>query len=882
MLRLPVLLLALLVLGVASAQASPPTAAGPIIEVRVEGTTQYADIVRTIVAARVGSDASRVDLEAERNRIYTIGTFEEVSVAIEDRGAGPLLIIRVRENPPVAAVEVIGSDLLNNDQLRDAIVTEHLLDTGRTLNTLRAERAIATLQAIFRSIGMPYDVDVTLEVLQAADADRTNGRTPVRVRYAIDESAPLRAVVFEPSAIISDDELQSLAVRLRASETFNFQLYRALVDQIGERYRETGLRQSGVDLEQSSLDNGLLTVRFRELRIAAFDTVALGIDASSLSLAVGDLFNYDQLLEDVRRLAVGRSADVRIDTLATATGAVRVRFVVGAPETAGPVREIVIEGNTRVPEAQLLGLLSLTVGDTFSSLLAEEDFRRIRAAYDSIGVVIEGRPAFEYRAGVYIQRITEMVIAGYDLVYDGETGRTQDRVITRYLPAPGEVVDLRAVDNGLRQVARLGVVTPVNRVLVPTGELGSVRVEVVLRSNTSGLLQPGAQYSTATGLSGSVTYSESNLWGLAHNVSAELSVLNSDLGLVFGAGARYSIPWLDIDFLDFREVPTSLSVGLFTRVDVNQPLSAEGSFTVAYPGLDPDVAENQVRVGEYLVRSTGASFSVGRRVLPFTDLVLSGRATRDIYTLEPVAEACAIEAGTVSNGADCALPAEEALAYLPQGGLNAFVSAGLGFDNRDSADFPREGVAANVSFGYGWGNDMADPISGAPLPYSYTQTQAGVRTYLALADVIEGFDDRNHVFAVRLNVGAQFGETYPENRRFRVGNVQNPATEIRGYRDTDFDPSRSYVTSSVEYRYDFALDTFATQTVVGIVFVDLGYVPSVQERDPNASPVAASIGAGVQINLGFAGVALPALRFDYGFSERNTSGVFSFRVGSVF
>ena len=882
MFRSRVLLLALLLFGVVSAQGAAPTAAGPIIEVRVEGTTQYADIVRTIVAARVGSEAARVDLEAERNRVYTIGTFEEVTIAIENRGAGPILIIRVRENPPVAGVEVVGSALLNNEQLRDAIVAEHLLDAGRTLNTLRAERAIGTLRAIFRSVGFPFDIDITLELLQAPDAERSNGRTPVRVRYTIDESATLREVVFEPSAVFSEPELQALAARLRSSEDFSFPVYRALVDQIGDRYFESGLRQSGVDLDRSTLENGLLTVRFRELRIAAFDTVALGIDASSLSLAVGDLFNYDRLLEDVRNLAVGRSADVRIETLATATGAVRVRFVVGPPDTAGPVQQVVIEGNTRISDEALLELFAMGVGDTFTSLFAEEDFRRIRAAYDTLGVVIEGRPDFQYRDGVYVQRITELKIAGYELIYEGDTGRTQERVITRYLPAVGEVVDLREVDNGLRQVARLGVVTPVNRILVPTGELGSVTVEVYLRANATGLLQPGAQYSTATGLSGNVSYAESNLWGLAHNVSAELSLVNSDLGLQVGAGVRYAVPWLDVDLLDFRVVPTSISVALFSTVDINQPLSADGRFTVAYPGLDAEIEENQVRVGEYLIRSTGASFSVGRRVLPFTDLILSGRATFDAYRLEPVQEACAVEAGVVTNPTSCALPEDDAAAFLPQGGLNAFVSAGLGFDNRDSVDFPREGVAANVSFGYGWGNDMADPESNVSTSYAYTQTQAGLRTYLALADVVEGMTDRNHVFAVRLNVGAQFGDSYPENRRFRVGNVQNTATEIRGYRDTDFDPTRTYVTSSVEYRYDFGLDTFATETVVAILFVDLGYVPSLQANNPDVSPLAASAGAGVQLNLGFAGVALPALRFDYGFSPRNPTGVFSFRVGSVF
>ena len=797
--------------GAAAAQSVPPSVQGPLLEVRVEGTSTFADIVRTIVAARRGTQAERVDLEAERNRVYALGTFEEVSVTLEDRGAGPVLIVRVRENPAVAAVEVVGATLLDAAQLRDAIVSEHLLDPGRTLNALRAEQAVATLRAIFRSVGLPYDVDVTLDVVPATGTPPVNGRTPVRLRYTLDESAPLRSVVFEPSSVLTEAELEGIFRALSDLDAFDFNAYRQAVDAIAARYTEAGLRQSGVDLERSVLENGQLTVRFRELRIASFDTVALGIDASSLSLRVGDLFDYDQLLDDVRRLAVGRSADVRIETLATTAGAVRVRFAVGAPDTAGPIDRVVVEGNTRIDDEALMALFALGVGDTFTSALADEDFRRLRAAYDALGVVVDARPSYNYLDGTYVQRVTELRIAGYELVYDGAPGRTEERVVTRYLPAPGELVDLRRLDEGLRQVARLGVVTPVNRVLVPTEAPDEVVVELVLRANTTGLLQPGAQYSTETGFSASVSYAETNLWGLAHNLSAELQALTSDIGLQFGGSVRYAVPWLDIPVLDLQEVPTSLTVSLFSRVDVNQPLSVDGRLEVALPGL-PDRDGTRVPVGEYTVRSTGASFSVGRRVLPNTDLIVAARGTFDSYILEPAAEACAFDvAGDVTNPGRCALPPDLAATFLPQGGLNAFTSAALNYDDRDSAAFPREGLAASVLVGAGWGNDQRDPVTDAQRPYDYQQFQAGVKTYVMLADLLEEVTDPNHVFAVRLNVGHQFGDGYPANRRFRVGRVPVEATEVRGYRDADFTLSRSYVTSSVEYRYDFGLSTVATE-----------------------------------------------------------------------
>jgi outer membrane protein insertion porin family len=142
--------------------------------------------------------------------------------------------------------------------------------------------------------------------------------------------------------------------------------------------------------------------------------------------------------------------------------------------------------------------------------------------------------------------------------------------------------------------------------------------------------------------------------------------------------------------------------------------------------------------------------------------------------------------------------------------------------------------------------------------------------------------DPNHVFAVRLNVGHQFGGFYPDSRRFIVGRTLLDRTSIRGYTDTDFDPSRTYATASLEYRYDFGLSTFATETVVGIVFVDVGYASNVPGYPVYESPIYASAGVGVQVDLGFGGVALPPLRFDYGFSERNRGGVFSFRIGTVF
>src|SRR5690625_7436805 len=94
--------------------------------------------------------------------------------------------------------------------------------------------------------------------------------------------------------------------------------------------------------------------------------------------------------------------------------------------------------------------------------------------------------------------------------------------------------------------------------------------------------------------------------------------------------------------------------------------------------------------------------------------------------------------------------------------------------------------------------------------------------------------------------------------------------------------SRTYFASSLEYRYDFGLQTVATQTVIGVVFADLGWASSATGFPEYDAPLFASDGLGVQVNMGLGGVLLPALRFVYAFSESIPSGVVSDWIIRIF
>lgn len=874
LMRLKQLIIALLlILPVSLAAAQAPEGAR-LASVTVEGTTTFADIVRVVLASRTGTPVAEIDLEAERNRVYALGSFAAVSVNLETRAGQTSLAVTVRENPRIDSITFEGVSAVPEPQLAAIVEQENILSAGRVLNTTRAQEGVATIQAVYRQQGFPFAVPVTLDLYTVIGSD---GTEQMVINYIVEENPRVDEVSVSGVETLDHDTIAGFFRPLTITGEFDIDLYRTAVNSVEEAYREEGYRLSGVDLSRSNLAAGVLEVPVVERRITAVDTGAIGVDPAELSLGIGDLFNYDVLLQDVRRLAAGRRGDVRLETQAIGSGGVRVVLVEGPPETAGVITEIEISGNTRVPTEELLPLLHLQVGETFTSTLAQEDYDRIAARYLEDGWLILGTPDFNWLDGKYVQRISEVRVGGVQVTWEGERGRTQDWVVTRYLPQPGEVINQNELRSALMQIQQLGVVEPMNIVLLAAEEPDEAIINVVVGETGTGVFTPSAQYSTDTGFSLSLSYSQLNLWGRAHNVSVEVTGQTSQLGLLLGGSIRYSIPWLYVDFLDFKRVPTSLSLTLFSIPTPNQPMSAGNALTAPYPGTD-----QHVPVGEFMSRESGLNFSAGRPIFTNTSLGLSARIANTSYVQEPPAVACSFdEDGNITNAQRCALPYDEATQYLPQGGVNSFFSVGVVYDSRDNPDFPRRGLYANTLVGFGFGNDFAHPDTGDQTSYNYQQFEIGLRSYLQLNRVIPQLNE-GHVLAFRVNFGHQFGDLYPVARRFTVGKTNNIASAIRGFQSADFGLSRTYATSSLEYRYDFGLQTVATQTVIGIVFADLGWASSATGFPEYETPLFASAGVGVQVNLGFGGVLLPALRFDYAFSERHPTGEFRFRVGGVY
>jgi len=863
---------------------------GKLADIKIVGDTDNNTIIKALIKSRVGDDVSQIDLESERNLVLSIGLFKKVVVSLEKQDAGPILVIEVEPNPKIRSATVEGSSLLTQDQIEE-FLRRNLIEVGATLNTARADSVISNLVALYRQRGYPFNVEVHLKVTPS-DITAEDGSDLVDVVYTINEGAKLNDVEADSCTVLSNEEVQEIFKPLANNKKFNFDLYRKSVDTVAKKYYDAGYRGSGIDnTGKTNLSDGTLKLVCRELRVSSIDSSAIGVDEDQLSLKVGDLFNYDLLLADAKKFSNELDKDVNFAQPIIVGDTVRLRFLAGPPETAGKIEKIEIVGNTVIPTEDLKAVLELKEGDNFSSAIAAEDFSRLYDLYDSAGYIVARQPQFNFLDGVYSQKITEIKIAGYEVHFDRENPKSKEFLLTRYLPKPGTVFNRNSFTRGVQNALRLGAFEVVGQPeFKPSDKPDEVTVVINLKERSTAIFSPGLSYTIGsgattveTGFEANVSYEDTNFLGRGHTAGIRAAAKTSDIGFLLGGSLNYSIPWLYLDELDFKENPTRISFSLFSNFNANQAMSAKDGTKIC---LDPDKRENndcdddtKVLIGDYTQRETGFGLSAGRRVAPFTTVGVSTRISYNSYILEPGQKCELDDEGKLTNAADCALPDDEAREFLPQEGFASKIGTSISYDDRDNLNFPRSGVHADASIALGFGNDYRNKETKEVQGYTYVPVEFGVRTYLKIDET-----DPNHVFAVKFTAGHQFGGEYPSDRYFVVGGDGGVVGSrlLRGFTRADINPSQSYAIGTLEYRYDFGLDTIATDTVIGYVYLDLGWASQMPGFVDYTTPFLAGAGLCVQLNLGFSGISLPPVRLDYTFSQNHPSGVFGFRFGPVF
>jgi outer membrane protein insertion porin family len=872
-------------LGTAFAQTQPAQPAGFIDEIIVTGTDDdtIKGLVKVTIDISVGDPIENLKPEEIQNQLLALGFFKTVKVTLEVRDARNVVVIAVESNPVVGEVVFQGNTVVSSDQLIKFLDQNFNIGAGVVVNESKLKEAATAIAQAYRQ-ALPFEPEVKLELGEIKDGKQT-------VTFVVSESASIKSLEVVGATLVPTAEISALYKPMVDSGAFKFDAYQGAAQAVRAKYNALGYRFSGPSFELSKLVDGVLTIRIVEYKIAAVDATALGVNPDELSLKTGDFFNYDILLKEVQRLAKGRDKQVglKIETAGEDTLIVTLTLEDAA---AGPITSIDIQGNTAVASSVLLARFKQKLGDTYNPKLAEEDFAAISDAYQEAGFGIVPEPKFGFSDGIYTVSIQEQKLIGYEINWRGYH-RTDDRIITRELPKAGGLFNINALRASFGRIQQLGLLKDLQvGVKIPDpSKPYEIILTLGLEEGSSGNIVPGITYSTIEGLSGNLTVSEQNLWGQNHRLSLGINGTPNNAGQVFGGGLSYTIPWLDIDFLDFREVRTEVTFSISSSVQAGFPIP---NYAVS------DTLKYSSRL--YTSRSTGLGFSVSRPIGENFSVRLSFDFNYESNYLET--DANKVPGATNPtlpyqpnqtfdpNDPDKIDPAQAVLKTNVPDNLTVFSQITGQFSTKNRQDFPTQGVLVTGTVGYGFGT--AGIGSGTEKPLSWVQTTAGFRTYLGFGwDQNGNFglgDDRKFAVAFRFNTGIIAGDA-PNNRLFRVGgSSQLEDYTLRGY---DFNDLRGqlFYTGSLELRYDFGLQTSFTYGLLGIVFLDFGNAwgggTGVEFRaSRNGVPIPEGlqfgIGFGVQINLGFGSFQLPAIRLDYAFSPWNPGGKFHFRLGFPF
>lgn len=806
--------------------------AAPLEEVVVEGGDPVLQaLARAALPFGVGDEPG--DLEAGRKALLATGYFKEVELRLEGR----TLRVRLVPNPPLKAVRVEAKAFPEANLLR-FLEENFALAPGTTYNPLRTEEAAKGLAQAYRQAGFPFTPKVTVEAKEEADG--------VSLTFRVEESPEVKAVGLQGATLLPEGELLKLLEPLKGP--FDFARYQEALRAMAQRYERAGYRLSGPDPERSALEDGVLRVVVRELKVARVE--GEGLDLGAFPLKPGDYLNYERLLEGVQALSRALSRVVEFTLLPEGEG-VAIRLQVG-PE-GGEIARVELVGVSAFSQEEVLTLLRLKPGEVYTPTLAQEDARKVAAFYREKGLeVADVRVGF--REGVYRLEVVELKVGGYRLEWVGGH-RTQDEVLLRELPKPGSLFSVPALRQALARLLATGLLAEPPQVrLEPGAKEDEVTVVLGLKEARTGLFQPAIGWSSLEGWSGSVSFKETNLFGLAHQVSLDLAFLQNDARDNFSLSASYTIPWLYLDLADLKEMRTSVAISAFTTPIGNNKL-LDGSTDTGW---------------EYTERRTGLSLSLSR---PFSKELENLRLStglslrRSAYLLEVYDPNAPCDPG-VSNPADPKYcdgtgykDPNQAQSLLPTPGWTVRLDMGATYVDVDNPRFRTQGYEAGLSTGLG----LSLPDTGGRS--FFVPLVATAKTYLPLDEA------KRQALAFKVSLGTLLGYP-PEGERFYLSGGGAEAFLLRGYEDRKYG-GLSFATGNVEYRYDFNLSPQGGTNLYGILFADLGLAD-------NTGGPKWGVGLGFQLDLDVFGALLPSLRLDYAFSPEKPTGILHFRIGPMF
>lgn len=463
--------------------------------------------------------------------------------------------------------------------------------------------------------------------------------------------------------------------------------------------------------------------------------------------------------------------------------------------------EVKIEGNDRVPDAEVLGAIRLQRGGLFSEREFDATVEALYEVYGERGHVYAGIAPQRTARGDTVD-VTFQIEEG-EPAYVGRidiTGNlsTREKVVRReLLLVPGDIFRRSALVRSHREVFSLGFFEDVQVKTDVSPEGSDINLVFDVKERETGQFLAGASYSGEFGLVGSLEMAKTNFRGTGQSASVKW-----EFGRFGQVELSFTEPW-------FRGTPTSVGVDLF---------------------------DTRLRRESYTEKSRGAALRVGRP-LPWLDY------TRAFVRYEWDNWKVAAE----TEGVSAATLLTRTLRFAGRG-TSSSIEGTLLRNSTDNPFFPTRGMVTRLSSEYsgGWlGGDT------------------GFQRHIVDQQLLLPLW-RSLVLSVGARSGAispYSGGQIPVFEKFRLGGIG--PNGIRGYPDLDVVPrgndpaegGRAMLITRAECRFPVNGPQLS-----GLGFFDAG---DVWNSPSGLAPTSLRRGAGLGFRVQVPGIG--TLGFDYGY-----------------
>ena len=456
---------------------------------------------------------------------------------------------------------------------------------------------------------------------------------------------------------------------------------------------------------------------------------------AALAMHVGDAMTEEGLVKDRDAIyATGYFYDLYPTFERVPEGVVLTYNVLENPE----LKEVKIEGNTVESTETLMGLVTVKNGELLNSRTLQENVQAIQEKYRADGYILAKITDLNIaQDGTLTIKISEGNLEGYKVKGNK---KTKEYVILREMrQKAGEPFNANQARRSMQRVYNLGFFEDVNVKMNPGVEPNAVIMELDVKEKRTGSFGIGAGYSSADGMVGTVSVSDTNFRGMGDTISLSYEISGDDTD-ARGYTFMYRRPWLD-------KKETAGTLRVYNR-------------TYEYDDYD----ENGNHKESFMRKYSGSEVTISRPMSEFSTNFVTLRNRKDKYVKHT-------ETGNAGN----------------RSGNTAWLGSNFGTtrsitlehvtDTRDNVYEPTMGARASISAEFaGLGGD-----------FNYQKAILGDTHYLKAG--------RAQVFVLRGQYGISRG-TISEYSQFRMGGQDT----IRGYREDQFRGTRMAL-ASVEYRF---------------------------------------------------------------------------------